>query len=474
MRKSAGLSKDELLSFVRGNLPDIIKVDVEEKEDYFVLILKYEDRIESFVAIHKIGYSEDGLTDEREKELLNKIRSDKQAEILKNTKEFCESLVDGLLSATQLEEVFKEKYRDKNVIYKVKKWYEIRLSEIGTLKTTLEAFYRRKSMELVPSFETIWEAFVKEEIQHEKMKEITEYLHGANERFKQILFAFDRIKDVLALGSGNDVWLLVNYHLFYFISLVKSLGDNLAWILKYYCKIKLNPLKVDLLRKGFQGYMKSNNRVLYSLIYNNALYEDFANLKEFRDIVLHRHALHVVPVQIGINGEERIMVPVDPKSGVLTDSLKLTGKPESPHLAEAHDKESIAKYGLKQMIVWVGPKDEMPFEDPISFCNKYIRFLSEVYDDICQRILLEMKREPIGKVTNYLSKLGVAIVELTNEIHLNDEIFVEGATTSVRQKAFSIQINKKPVEQAKVGQLIGLKVNDEVRENDIVYRLQLN
>ena len=41
MRKSAGLSKDEILSFARGNLPDVIEVDVEEKEDSFVLILKY-------------------------------------------------------------------------------------------------------------------------------------------------------------------------------------------------------------------------------------------------------------------------------------------------------------------------------------------------------------------------------------------------------------------------------------------------
>lgn len=121
------------------------------------------------------------------------------------------------------------------------------------------------------------------------------------------------------------------------------------------------------------------------------------------------------------------------------------------------------------MIVWVGPKDEMPFEDPISFCNRYIRFLSRVYDDVCQRILLEMKRKPIGKVTNYLSKLRVAIVELTNEIHLDDEILIEGATTSIRQRVFSVQINKKPVEQAKAGQLIGLKVNNKVRKNDIVY-----
>lgn len=75
MRKSAGLSKDEILSFARANLSDIIEVDVEEKEDFFVLILKYEYRTESHIAIHKIGYSENGLTDEREgTSQQNKIR----------------------------------------------------------------------------------------------------------------------------------------------------------------------------------------------------------------------------------------------------------------------------------------------------------------------------------------------------------------------------------------------------------------
>jgi len=464
---SAGLSRDELLNFVRENSPKIIDVDVEEKDEFFVLIIKYKDIRETHAAIHKIGYS-DSIKNEEEKRVLEKIRFKTQEEAIKILKKFGEELADELIDKFRLDEDFKRKYEDTNVIYKVRKWYNIR----DNYRVNFELYYQERLEQMIPAFQLLWEVCAKEEVQHDNLKEMTEYLHGARERFKQILFALDRIKDVLAVGSDNDVWFLVNYHLFYFISLVKSLGDNLAWILKYYCKINLNPLKIDLLRKSFQMCLKSNHRRLYSLIYENASYGDFDKLKEFRDIVLHRHALHVVPVQIGIRGEERlIMVPVDPESGVIADSLKLRMRPEPPKLAEAYDKESIAKYGLKQMIVWVGPKEEMPFEDPIAFCDKYINFLFKVYGDVCQRILLEMKRKLVGKVTNYFSKLGVAIVELTDGIHLNDDIVIEGTTTFLRQKAFSMQIDKNPIENAKAGQLIGLKVIERVRENDYVYRL---
>lgn len=472
LRKSIGLSRDELLTLVKRILPDTIEVDVQEEEDYFVLVLKYDFRYESSIGIHKIRYNEESLTREKEKAFLRKIRSGKQKEILKEIGDFFKSLADNLSSPTPLDKVFKEKYRDKNVIYKVKKWYRMKLGEKGTLKTNLEAFYHRKSKDIIPSFQMIWEAYIKEEIQHEKIKEITEYLHGANERFKHLIFAQNRIKDILSASpSGNDTWFLLNFYIYHFISTVKTLGDNLAWILSFYYKMNLNPHKTDLTTKGFQDQLKAKNKFLFNRIFQNKLYRNFKGLKDFRDIVQHRHALHIMRVQIGFGGPEKIMIPIDPESGLIVDSLRLASRKEFyVQYAEAGDKESMAKYGLKQSVVWIGPGKE-PFEDPIVFCKKHTEFLSQVYNDTYERMILEHRREPIGKVTNYLSKLGVAIIELTDEINLNDEILIEGATTSLRQKALSIQIDRKPVNQAKAGQFIGLKINDKVRGNDIVYRL---
>jgi len=80
-------------------------------------------------------------------------------------------------------------------------------------------------------------------------------------------------------------------------------------------------------------------------------------------------------------------------------------------------------------------------------------------------------RRLVGRVTNYLSKLGVAIIELTDDLSMNDEISIEGVSTSLRQKASSMQVDRKPVEHAKAGQSIGLKVDGKVRPRDLVYKL---
>lgn len=78
----------------------------------------------------------------------------------------------------------------------------------------------------------------------------------------------------------------------------------------------------------------------------------------------------------------------------------------------------------------------------------------------------------MGKVTHYYTKIGVAVVELTDTLSVGDEISIEGKTTNLRQKVESMQIEHKPVEKASAGDSIGLKVNDRVRENDLVYKIE--
>jgi len=47
-----------------------------------------------------------------------------------------------------------------------------------------------------------------------------------------------------------------------------------------------------------------------------------------------------------------------------------------------------------------------------------------------------------------------------------------GATTDFKQKVESMQINKQPVDVAKPGDEIGIKVIDRVREHDVVYKVK--
>jgi len=85
---------------------------------------------------------------------------------------------------------------------------------------------------------------------------------------------------------------------------------------------------------------------------------------------------------------------------------------------------------------------------------------------------MEGEKKLIGKVTHYYTSIGVAVIELTDELSLGDEISIEGASTNFKQKVESMQIQHKNIKKAKAGDSIGLKVADRVRENDSVYRIQ--
>ena len=77
----------------------------------------------------------------------------------------------------------------------------------------------------------------------------------------------------------------------------------------------------------------------------------------------------------------------------------------------------------------------------------------------------------VGKVTHYFSKIGVAVIEVTEgSIKVGDEIRIKGHTTDFKQKVVSMQIEQDKIEIAEPGQSIGMKVNEPVRANDAVYK----
>lgn len=82
-----------------------------------------------------------------------------------------------------------------------------------------------------------------------------------------------------------------------------------------------------------------------------------------------------------------------------------------------------------------------------------------------------MEKQPIGKVTHYFTKIGVAVIELTGELKVGDRISIEGATTNFEQTVDSMQIEHEDVQVATAGQAIGLKVNQRARDGDLVYKL---
>ena len=86
-------------------------------------------------------------------------------------------------------------------------------------------------------------------------------------------------------------------------------------------------------------------------------------------------------------------------------------------------------------------------------------------------IIMEEKKL-VGKVTHYYNKIGVAIVELEDDLQYGDEISIEGAVTNVQQTVDSMQVEHEAVKSAHRGDAIGLKVKDTVRPGDVVYKIE--
>ena len=83
----------------------------------------------------------------------------------------------------------------------------------------------------------------------------------------------------------------------------------------------------------------------------------------------------------------------------------------------------------------------------------------------------ESEEMQIGKVSHYFTKIGVAIIEVTDgSIKVGDTVHIKGHTTNFKQKVHSMQIEQDKIDIAEPGQSIGLKVEEPVRANDLVYK----
>ncbi len=77
-----------------------------------------------------------------------------------------------------------------------------------------------------------------------------------------------------------------------------------------------------------------------------------------------------------------------------------------------------------------------------------------------------------GKITHYYKAIGVAAVEVTDFLEVGNTIHIKGHTTDLQQKVESMQLEHESVTRAEKGQVVGLKVEDYVREHDLIYRIE--
>jgi len=76
--------------------------------------------------------------------------------------------------------------------------------------------------------------------------------------------------------------------------------------------------------------------------------------------------------------------------------------------------------------------------------------------------------KPIGKVTHYYGKAGVAIVKLQDELKLGDHIRIEKGDHVFEQEVTSMQKEYKPIERGEAGDEVGVKVLEKASEGALV------
>jgi len=82
-----------------------------------------------------------------------------------------------------------------------------------------------------------------------------------------------------------------------------------------------------------------------------------------------------------------------------------------------------------------------------------------------------MSDEMIGKVSDFFARPVVAAIELTAALKLGDKIHIKGHITDLVLNVDSMQIDNVPVEEAKAGDSVGVKVPERVRNSDTVYKI---
>ena len=82
------------------------------------------------------------------------------------------------------------------------------------------------------------------------------------------------------------------------------------------------------------------------------------------------------------------------------------------------------------------------------------------------------EEELVGVVEKFFAQPGVAAVKVTRgTVKKGDTLRYVGHTTDFTDQVASMQVNNEPVEEAKAGDFIGVKVKERVRESDKVYKV---
>ena len=83
-----------------------------------------------------------------------------------------------------------------------------------------------------------------------------------------------------------------------------------------------------------------------------------------------------------------------------------------------------------------------------------------------------MAGKQIGTITHYFDHLSVAVLNLKDKLRVGDTVLIQGHSAEFEQTIDSMQIDHKPVEQAKPGDDVAVKVSQKVHPNAKVFKVE--
>ena len=79
------------------------------------------------------------------------------------------------------------------------------------------------------------------------------------------------------------------------------------------------------------------------------------------------------------------------------------------------------------------------------------------------------KEKPLGVVTHWYDKIGVAVVKLSGKLSIGDKIKIKRGEEEFEETVVSLQIDHKDVTAAKKGDDAAMKLQSKAKEGAEIY-----
>jgi putative protease len=84
---------------------------------------------------------------------------------------------------------------------------------------------------------------------------------------------------------------------------------------------------------------------------------------------------------------------------------------------------------------------------------------------------MQVDETKIGEVIRFFAEPSVAALVITEgTLKIGDRLHFEGRSTDFRLEVKSMQVDNRPVQEARAGDSVGIQVPERVRPGDLAYR----